>query len=180
MSERNTPRRRLPLTITAPSMLSEGTDTQFRELITLFVRLSENLIAIRKMLAKRLGVTGPQYGVLFAIAQLQGQDGVSVSKVAQHIDVTGAFVTTEVGKLVRRGLVSKAASERDRRAVLLTLTGAGYELIERFAPQLQAVNNEMFGSLSREEFNALLNIVRRLTTGEARARERLSSPYRAS
>ncbi len=179
MTDKPVQRRRLPLTITAPTLLVDGTDTTFRELITSLVCLSENLITIRKGLSKRLGVTGPQYGVLFAIAQLQNGEGVSVSKVAQHIGVTGAFVTTEVGKLARRGLVNKAASARDRRAVLLTLTQAGHDLLERFAPQLQAVNNEMFGGLSREEFSALLGIVRRLTSGEARARERLEQSRRS-
>ncbi len=166
-------RRRVPPTASAPNLLVEGRDGAFRELIGGLVRMAENLIAVRKHLAKRLDLTGPQFGVLFAIAQLQGNDGVKVSKVAEHVGVTGAFVTTEVGKLARRGLVSKQASVRDRRAVLLCLTDAGHDLIERFAPDLRAINDEIFGSLTRDEFATMRSVVRRLIAGEIRALDRL-------
>ncbi len=173
MTERARLRRRVPPTVSAPNLLVGGTDGAFRELIGGLVRMAEYLIAVRKGLAKRLGVSGPQFGVLFVIAQLQGDDGVKVSEVAEHLGVTGAFVTTEVGKLARRGLVSKKASVRDRRAVLLRLTDAGHDLIERFAPDLRAINDEIFGSLTHDEFAIMRSVVRRLIEGEIRALDRL-------
>lgn len=180
MTARTALRRPVSQTVSAPNLLVEGRDGAFRELIGGLVRMAEHLIAVRKHLAKRLGVTGPQFGVLLAIAQLQGDDGVKVSKVAEHLDVTAAFVTTEVGKLARRGLVSKQASLRDRRAVLLRLTEAGHDLIERFAPDLRAINDEIFGSLTRDEFATMRSVVRRLIEGEIRALDRLGRARRGA
>jgi DNA-binding MarR family transcriptional regulator len=163
------PRRAPPLTVTCPALLAGGSDGAFRALINNLMKMAEQLLALRARLAAELGVTGPQFGLFLAIAQLEGEDGVSVVGVARHQGVTGAFVTAEAGKLVRRGLIEKRMSPVDRRGVLLSLSAKGRRLLAAAGPAIQARNDTMFGTLSGREFRMLDRLVRRLVEGGERA-----------
>lgn len=62
--------------------------------------------------------------------------GVRPSRVARLLQLAPNSVTTLVNGLESRGLVARAGAEPDRRAVALTLTGAG----ERAVRQWQTTN----------------------------------------
>jgi DNA-binding MarR family transcriptional regulator len=86
--------------------------------------------------------------------------------------VSGAFVTSEVNKLKKAGLVAKEADQNDRRRVLLALTEEAelrlHELIRYQTP----VNDTLFGSLSREEFEVLCSVLPKLVAqADAAVRE---------
>jgi DNA-binding MarR family transcriptional regulator len=110
---------------------------------------------VRTQLARRIGITGPQYSVLVAIAQFQGADGVSVGKVAEVLHVSGAFITAETRELDRLGFVMKAINPRDRRGVLLRLTPKGERQMIAISPAITAVNDRFFAPLTRTAFRAL-------------------------
>jgi plasmid stabilization system protein ParE len=54
---------------------------------------------------------------------------VSVTRVARHLGLSGAFVTVETGKLIKLALLTKQPDPKDRRPVCLRLTRS----IERLA-----------------------------------------------
>jgi MarR family transcriptional regulator, organic hydroperoxide resistance regulator len=174
------PRRRVPPSVSNAALLIDGSDTAFRELISGLMIMAEQLIELRKLLGRRIHVTGPQFGILYAIARMEKDDGVNVSRVAERLRVSGAFVTTEVGKLVRKGLVSKRASPRDRRAVLLTLTDQTHDLLAKFAPELQAINDQVFGHLDAKEFRSLTDMTKRIVEGQRRSLAKLGALRRQS
>lgn len=161
------PRSGLPLTVTRRALLVDESDRTFRELIQDLLTLSYQTQELRSVLAKQFGMTEPLYRVFMAIAQLAGERGVAVGAVARYLNVTGAFVTREAGKLVRRGYVGKTADPEDRRGVLLSLTPAGRAFFASFAPTAQLINDEMFGALTGQQFQELCEVVRGLV---ARAR----------
>jgi DNA-binding MarR family transcriptional regulator len=131
--------------------------------------MASQLQELRAGLARQLGVSEPEYRVFLAIAQLQGEKGVSVGDVARHLGVSGAFVTMIVQRLARTGQVRKRPSATDRRGVLLTLTARGRAAITDFARRPQIVNDELFGDLDATEFRLLADIVRRVVAGGERA-----------
>jgi DNA-binding MarR family transcriptional regulator len=147
--------RPLPPTVSEPALLSGGSDARFRQLVYDLFTVSVRMEAVRDALAKELGVSGPQYSILMAIARLAGSDGVPVRLVADQLHVTGAFVTVEAGKLVRRKLVEKSPNPKDGRSVLLRLAPRGAERLERLAPKVCAVNDRFFGVLDRGDFETL-------------------------
>jgi DNA-binding MarR family transcriptional regulator len=163
------PRMQMPLTVTKEALLVEGSDSLFRELINNLLLMSKQLQGLRAALAEQLGVTEPQYRVFFAVAQMQGESGVSVSSVASALHVTGAFVTAEAGKLLHRGLIEKREDATDRRSVLLSLSETGRQTLQEFAARPQVINDELFRDLTREEFRMLSEIVRRLVSNGERA-----------
>ncbi|MBV9522470.1 MAG: winged helix-turn-helix transcriptional regulator, partial [Alphaproteobacteria bacterium] len=151
------------------ALLVNGSDHLFRALIGNLMTMSHQLQALRAHLARRLGVSEPEYRIFLAIAQLQGEGGVSVGTVARHLAVSGAFVTMIVQRLVKSGHVAKRASVTDRRGVLLRLTAKGGRIMMDFAAEPQAINDELFADLSRSDFRLLADLAERIVAGGERA-----------
>jgi DNA-binding MarR family transcriptional regulator len=152
------------LTTTRPELLEKGRDDRFRELVHACLAFTSRLLAIRDGYAAIIGLSGPQYTMLISIAHLGRAGTVGVRQIADHLRVSGTFVTTETNKLVSAGLIRKGPDPSDGRRVSLSVTAHGAALLERLAPIQQAVNNVHFGPLDREGFRALHRIMGELVT----------------
>jgi DNA-binding MarR family transcriptional regulator len=149
-----------PPTVSHPALLVAGNDVAFRETLYLMVLAFGRLIACREAFGRALGLTGSQFAVLFGTAYRQGRDGVSIRRLAEHVQLASTHVTTEVGRLVRKGLLVKATDQRDRRGVLVKLSQRGEAAVLRVAPFLRRVNDHLFQQVSREEFASLDRFLR--------------------
>jgi DNA-binding MarR family transcriptional regulator len=167
----------LPPTVSQPALLSGGSDARFRQMVYDLFTVSVRMEAVRDALAHELGVSGPQYSILMAIARLAGSDGVPVRLVADQLHVTGAFVTVEAGKLVRAKLVEKSPNPKDGRSVLLRLSARGAERLERLAPKVCAVNDRFFGVLDRGDFETLARAAAALVQRSDAAVEIARAPH---
>jgi DNA-binding MarR family transcriptional regulator len=143
--------------VSLPALLDKGPvpDRTFRQFIYDMSVVGAHLESARQYLAERLGVTSPQYNIVMIIARSGSEAGVRVSDVADRLNVTGAFVTTEVKKLVKAGLIVKRSNPDDGRGVLLTLSDTGIERVKAIEPDLLMVNDRLFGTLDREQFRQL-------------------------
>lgn len=147
----------MPPTVSKPELLDEdGTsDRRFRQFLYDFSALGAHLELARAYLASQLELSSPQYNIVMIIAQYQGTNGISVSDVAQHLHVTTAFITSEVGKLEQGGLVEKRQNPNDGRGVLLRLTTVGEAKVLRIGSKRLLINDHLFRSLSGEDFRQL-------------------------
>lgn len=185
----------MPLTVSRPELLAAGSDADFRRLVHALFGFLARHEAIREGHGARLGLAGIEYTVLISIAHLGVEGEVNVKTVADHLRVSGAFVTTVTRKLQGLGLIEKTPGDIDRRRILLTVTDKGYRLLEDLAPTQRQINDVEFACLTRERFHMLLETVeelvacgdravalqRYLATGtspavEAKAARRRSSP----
>jgi DNA-binding MarR family transcriptional regulator len=148
-------RHHLPATVSLPALLDRGFDRQFRRLVQDLLTVARRLETARDYFGQQIGVTGPQYHLLMTVAHLQSATVVSVGSVAQVMNVSSAFVTSETGKLSAMGLVRKRPNPLDRRGALLSLTQAGRVKIERLIPAIRAVNDLFFGRLDSRSFTEL-------------------------
>ena len=82
--------------------------------------------------------------MLIGTAYRQGSEGVSIRGLADHTQLAATHVTTEVGRLIGKGLLTKQASTRDRRSVLVRLTPKGEDAIRAVNPLLRRVNDLLF------------------------------------
>ena len=166
-----------PLTISHPPLLTRGSDRRFRQLLADFLTVATQLETVRSHLGGRVGLTGPQYSILMAVAHLQaerdgpaaGAVGVPVGQVAERLHVSSAFVTAETGKLVRRDLLNKRPNPADGRSVLLSLTPAGRDCVTALAPEVRQVNDLFFGALDAARFEALSSVMADMVGSAARA-----------
>ena len=139
-------------TITLPAMLQSGRDLAFRETLYLMVLAFGRIQSFREGFGKFLSLTGSQFIVLIGTAYRQGNDGVSIRTLADHTQLAATHVTTEVGRLIGKGLLTKQTSTRDRRSVLVRLTPEGEAAIHAINPLLRRVNDQLFQNISREDF----------------------------
>jgi DNA-binding MarR family transcriptional regulator len=163
----------LPPTASRRELLDGGGDDRFRQLVYDLLTISVRMEAAREHLARRLGVSGPQYSVLMAIARFQGGHGVRVGTIAKALHVTSAFIATETGRLARLGLLSKAPNPKDRRGVLLALTPKGEAELAKLGPEIRAVNDEFFAPLDRPAFQALAATAATLVESSSKVERRL-------
>jgi DNA-binding MarR family transcriptional regulator len=145
----------LPPTTSRRALLKGGSDHDFRALVHDLLTVSSRMETVRGHLGARMGVSGPQYSVLIAIAHLQGEQGVSVSALAKALHVSNAFVASETGKLAQRGLLHKRTNPDDRRGILLSIAPAGRIEIGKIGDEIRAINDLFFGALDAKAFAAL-------------------------
>jgi len=158
-----------PLTTTRPELLVDGRDKQFRHLVHSLFGFAAHHEHIRSGHGKMLGLAGIEYTVLISIAHLSQDGDVNVKTVADHLYLSGAFITAVTGRLLERGLIEKKTDAGDRRRVTLTVSAKGRAALERLAPIQRQINDVEFGALTREEFALLGGILDRLIEGAGRA-----------
>ena len=157
------------LTTSRPELLVDGSDLQFRQLVHSLFGFLVRHQTLREGHAAVIGLPGIEYTTLIAIRHLAAQGDVHVKTVADHLHLSGAFVTTVTNKLESKGLIEKAAHQGDRRRLSLTVTSHGAELLERLAPTQMQINDVQFGCLTAREFQQLLDVVQRLVESSDRA-----------
>ncbi len=142
---------------------ADGRDRAFRRMVYDLLTVGARMQEVRDRLAGEIGVSGPQYAILMAIAHLQDEEGgVGVRTIAGRLHVSGPFITAQVNKLVGEGLVAKSPNPQDGRGVILRLTGVGEERLASVAPEIRRANDTFFGPLSADEFRLLRNVASRL------------------
>ncbi|MCO5072930.1 MAG: MarR family transcriptional regulator [Rhizobiaceae bacterium] len=140
-----------PLTVSHPDLLVDGSDDRFRELIYLFVEVLGRLNMCREAFGRSIGLTGSQFAVLVGVAYRQGVQGVTIKRLAQYIHLAPTHVTTEVGRLIRRGLLVKCAADDDRRSVLVSLTDEGQEVVASVNEFVRRVNDILFDGVTSQD-----------------------------
>ncbi len=149
-----------PATVTLPPMLASGSDLAFRETIYLMFSAFGRLQAFREAFGRAIALTAPQFIVLIGTAYRQGSEGVSIRTLADHTLMAATHVTTEVGRLIDKGLLTKSANPRDGRSVLIRLSPAGEAAIRAVNPLLRQVNDLLFQDISRQDFAVVARFLR--------------------
>jgi DNA-binding MarR family transcriptional regulator len=160
---------KFPLTATSPILVAGKSDHSLRKLLYDFFTVSARLETVKRYLGERLGLTGPQYTIMMAVAELQGKVGVSVGRVGEYLHVTGPFVTMESGKLIKKGFLERRSDLQDRRVSLLSVAPNGAKALQSLFPELQQINDVFFELGSRPEFERLCKTLEKLVGNSQRA-----------
>jgi DNA-binding MarR family transcriptional regulator len=168
-AEPSNARSGLPLTVTRPELLNDGTDRDFRKLVHNIFAFMARHETIRDGHARQIGLAGVEYTILISIGHL-GLDGdVNVKTIADHLHMSGAFVTTVTSKLQTLGLVEKTQDSVDRRRISLAITEQGKALLRKLAPYQREINDVEFSPLSRDDFQAVSRILEALIDSSDKA-----------
>ncbi len=107
-----------------------------------------------------LGLSMTQLRVLFI---LRGESGLSAGGLAERLSVTASTLTRIMDRLVRNELVRREVDGDDRRLVRHYLTQAGLRSVEEMERTGRARMNQVFGRLSRDQLERLVQALRDLT-----------------
>ena len=115
--------------------------------------INVHLQEIRYFWAKALGVSGPQWMILMALADLDQGEGVPVKVVSKMLHVDPSFVTTQSKMLEKKGFMRRKTSGDDARVVQMSLTDKTYKHIAGLASQQEELNNFIFAEFSDRELS---------------------------
>lgn len=164
-----------PVSTSLEAFLVNGSDRAFRELIYKVLSTSTHMLRARDRFAAHMGVSGPQYSMMVAI----GEAGTAtVGQIAARLHVSSPFVTAEIGKLIKRGIVDRRPNDADRRSNILVLTDTGKQLIRDVGPLRRMTNDMIFGSLNASQARALNRIMGLLLADSERALREINPPVR--
>lgn len=116
----------------------------FRYALRQFLRFSEES-------ARAVGIEPQQHQALLAIKGFPGRDKITISELAERLQIKHHSAVGLASRLVANGFATREENPDDRRQVYLTLTRRGESLLE----QLAAVHKEELRRLG-PEIHALL------------------------
>jgi DNA-binding MarR family transcriptional regulator len=153
---------RPPLTISREDFLVGGSDASFRSSIYTMVQCVSRLLACRDAFGRELDLTPSQFAVLMGVAHAQGEDGVTIRDLAEHVALAPTHVTTEVGRLESLGFLTKRQSDTDRRSVRVSLLPHAEAEIARVAPFVRLVNDTLFRGIDARSLGVAHQVARQL------------------
>ncbi|MEZ0387301.1 MAG: MarR family winged helix-turn-helix transcriptional regulator [Verrucomicrobium sp.] len=118
----------------------------FRFSLRQFLRFSEEA-------AHAEGSTPQKHQALLAIKGYPGRESVSIGELAERLQIQHHSAVGLIDRLVADGLIVREPSATDRRQVIICLTPAGEELLEKLASvhrvQLSRVGPELHQLLGK-------------------------------
>ncbi|WP_328500149.1 MarR family transcriptional regulator [Streptomyces sp. NBC_00457] len=99
-------------------------------------------------LVKPSGITALQYT---ALTVLERHDGLSAAQLARDSFVTAQSIADLVRSLENRGLIRRERNPRNRRELLILLTDAARELLERHAGPVRELEERMVRELTAHQ-----------------------------
>jgi DNA-binding MarR family transcriptional regulator len=137
-------------------------DAEFRQFIAELFAAAAGMQALRRAIARSVGLGGAEFAVLLAIRRLQRLGPIGIKGLAEHLHVSGPHITDEVTRLVRLGYLQKSPDPADMRALSLKLTKHGSKLLASLAPTLDEINRLLFEGMTAGNMRAQRAFFRRL------------------
>src|SRR5262245_27224860 len=81
-----------PLTVSHMRLLEQGSDFAFRDTIYLMVLALGRLLGCRDAFGRGVGLTGSQFAVLLGVAYQQGDKGVTIRDLSDHVHLASTHV----------------------------------------------------------------------------------------
>ena len=128
-------------------------------------RLIRNSPLPSGQLAEKYDLTQPQ---MFTLWQLKENGPMTMGELSETISVTHGVATRMVDRLVKKGMVERHRDEKDRRVVLISLTGKGARATQEVFDDVLSSIRGAFKNVpqhDREEFLALLGRIEEAQIG---------------
>jgi DNA-binding MarR family transcriptional regulator len=127
---------------------SRLSDDAFRKFLWEITSINVHLDHIRDFWAQNLGVTGPQWMILMAVADLDQGHGVPVKDVSAALRVDPSFVTTQSKMLEKMSLLRRATSREDARIVLMSLSERARKHVANLSAKQELLSKFIFSEFS--------------------------------
>ncbi|QDX93917.1 MarR family transcriptional regulator [Brevibacillus laterosporus] len=118
-------------------------------------------IRMEIMVHKDLGLTGPQFHTLYLISK---EGTCKTTRLAELLEVKPSAMTVMIDRLVHNGFVARCNDEKDRRAVLVSVTEVGKQALDKGKAKAKEVLHRYFSHLNQEEITFLVDIYEKLNS----------------
>ncbi|GMK37135.1 MarR family transcriptional regulator [Paenibacillus sp. CCS19] len=129
---------------------------RLQRLLLTFREMNKELYQVLNVTLQQLGVTSAQYMVLKA---LHSKPCIGLSELAEQIYSNNSTASGIIDRLVKADLVKRERPDTDRRAISLTLTPQGEELIT-MALEMRLDRLKPLLKLPSEDYDTMFRIQR--------------------
>jgi DNA-binding MarR family transcriptional regulator len=161
-------------------MLTTMTEVEER-LGHLVKSLEQELSGAKDAVLRPLGLTVPQYQALLVIAS---DPGISGAELARRCLVTPQTMTTVLGNLTAKGLISRRSVPGQGRAMETSITASGRKLLGRADKRALEVEDQLGAALTARDQAAFRKMLERCRSAfekpEAPAEPTRAAPRRAA
>lgn len=131
------------------------------QVIAALRRITRAIDLHSRLLLQKHGLTTPQLAALQATERLQP---ITVGVIARNIHLSQATVTGILGRLEKRGLVTRARGDHDRRSVVVQLTNDGAKIVREAPSLLQDRFHRELAKLQEWEQTMILATLQRIAS----------------
>lgn len=129
------------------------------------LRAAEAVTQSAAALLKQHSLTPAQYNVL-RILRGAGPQGHLCREVGERLIQREPDVTRLLDRLEKRGFTARTRSDTDRRALRITITPAGLQLLATLDQPVRDLHRAQFAPLSERRLHDLLRTLKLLTPGD--------------
>ncbi len=117
---------------------------------------------IRKKIQRKIRRGHLSFLELATIHYIKGKGKPIMKNIANHFLVRPSSITPLIDQLVKKKLIRRILSRKDRRKIYLTLTSEGEKMIEKELKKFSLNIKKFLASLKREEKETLIKILEKL------------------
>jgi DNA-binding MarR family transcriptional regulator len=127
-------------------------------------------IELKKSFARHLGPLGLKAVEFSILVLVAANPEVNQKQLGQALDVSAPNMAITLDRMVERGWVERVRSTRDRRAMLIHLTAAGRELVQRAEKIAATMEHGALRMLSSAERALLVELLLKVAWGRSSKR----------
>lgn len=86
----------------------------------------------------------------------------TIHQIGKNILISSGSMTYVIDKLEKKNYLKRTDCPEDRRAIFITLTPNGEELMEKIMPEYEDFISKIFDSLSHEEAGSLVGLLQKV------------------
>ena len=139
-----------------------GTPVDSIEVFTPIVRLAKLLTDDRTRVLRAAGIDRATLDLLSALRRSGPPYTLTTRELTGRTLVTAGAISQRVARAEQEGLVTRAPDPSGHKAVAVTLTPAGHEVIERSVDAVLGRDDELVAGLSAEERELLVPLLGKL------------------
>jgi DNA-binding MarR family transcriptional regulator len=109
-------------------------------------------------------LTGTQYNVL-RILRGAGETGLHCRDIGERMLNRDPDITRLLDRLAKRGLITRAVSSQDRRALTVTISPEGLELLKELDGKLRSLHKRAMRGVGRNQLHTLIEILENVRAG---------------
>jgi DNA-binding MarR family transcriptional regulator len=124
-------------------------------------RVEQELMATKHAALRPLGLTVPQYGVLYTLAE---HPGISAAALARACLVTPQTIATVLTNLQAKALITRRPHPWHRKVSEVQLTDQGHHLLSQADAEAVAIERELADGYTPEERAQLIELLARASS----------------
>lgn len=135
----------------------ESGPTQEDKAVVSLLKTVDYINRISSETMEPFGVTSQQYNILRILRGTE--EGLPTLDLADRMVVHSPGVTRLIDRLVKKELVTRERSEKDRRVVICKVTEKGLTLLAKMDQPVADMNRKIVGNLDDEQLKNLIDLL---------------------